>query len=113
MGRDASRMWWQKLVDLMKVFNPSAVSRGSKAATSSAAALSSSKTAFDAGVLIWNADALNYVTIGTGSPTDGPGDDKIVLGAGQGYWDPVADLSTLSIVAATGTPVVSWIGMTK
>lgn len=94
------------------VGNPTSVARGSQAATSSAVALGGS-TAYTGGIDIWNSDTSNYVTIGTGTPTDGAGSNKVVLGPGQGYHEPTGDLSALKIIAATGTPVVNWIGSTR
>jgi hypothetical protein len=92
--------------------NPSSVARGSQAATGSAVALGGATT-YTAGIFIWNSDTANYVTVGTGTPTDGAGANKIVLGPGQGYQEPTGDLSALKIIATTGSPVVNWIGMTK
>lgn len=101
-----------KLVTTAIGLNPTSVARGSQAATGSAVALGGSTT-YTAGIFIWNSDTANYVTIGTGTPTDGAGTDKVVLGPGQGYTEPTGNLANLKIIAATGSPVVNWIGMTK
>jgi hypothetical protein len=101
-----------KLVTNAIGLNPSSAARGSQAATNSAVALGGATT-YTAGIFIWNSDTANYVTVGTGTPTDGAGANRVVLGPGQGYQEPTGDLSALKIIAATGSPIVNWIGMTK
>lgn len=95
------------------IANPSSSARGSQTATNTATVLAVSPTAYTGGVDIWNSSTTDSVTIGTGTPADGAGANKTVLGPGQGYHEPSGDLSALKIIAASGAAVVNWVGSTR
>lgn len=90
---------------------PSATARGSQAATGSSVALGAATT-YTGGIYIWNSDVSLPVFIGTGTITAAAGANKVCLGPGQGYVEPTGDLSALQIIAASGSPIVNWIGLT-
>ena len=84
---------------------------GSVAASQTSTALGSA-TAYTGGILIWNSDTTLPLFVGVGTITAAPGAAKVCLGPGQGYLEASGDLSALQVIAASGSPVLSWQGMT-
>ncbi len=91
--------------------NPTSVARGSQTATNSAVALGGA-TAYTGGIDIWNTSTTDRVALGASNVTDAAGSGKIILGPGQGYHEPTGNLAALYIIAASGSPIVSWVGST-
>jgi hypothetical protein len=91
--------------------NPTGTTFTSKAASVTSAALGGAST-YTGGVDLWNSDTSIAIFVGVGTITAAAGANKVCLGPGQGVHWSGADVSTLHLISASGTPILSWIGNT-
>lgn len=92
--------------------NPTGSTFTSKAASGSSAALAGSPTTYTGGVDFWNSDPSLPLFLGVGTITAAAGANKVCLGPGQGVHWSGADISGLHVIAASGAPILNWVGNT-
>ncbi len=83
----------------------------SVAATQSSVPLGGA-TSFTGGILMWNSDTTLTIFVGLGMITAAAGANKVALGPGQGLVWPTGDQSAIQVIAASGGPILNWLGLT-
>lgn len=107
---------WERLRSvggaLFVVFaNASSLAYGSKATSTTAAALGTA-TAYTDGLVVSNVDSAITIWIGSSSGVTAAVGAAYPLLAGASLVLPTGDLSTVFVIAASGTPTIAWIGVT-
>ncbi len=96
----------------VSIANATAVAMGSRASTQASVPLGD-PSAYTGGIYIWNSDTSLSLFVGRGTITAAAGANKVCLGPGMGYVDPSGDLSVIQVIAASGGPIVNWVGITQ